>query len=107
MSLAATRHPLGPIDTIPLGEGRVFRVDGRDVAVFRCRSGAVYATSAVCPHRGGPLADGLVGDHSVICPLHGFAFDLRTGEAPGRECGHLVTHQVVVTPGGQLTLELP
>jgi nitrite reductase (NADH) small subunit len=99
-------HPLGPIEAIPLGEGRVFRVDGRDLAVFRCRSGAVYATGAECPHRGGPLADGLVGNHSVICPLHGFVFDLRTGEAPGRECGHLATHPVLVTTSGELTVEL-
>lgn len=106
MSAAAARHGLGPIDAIPLGEARVFRVDGRDVAVFRCRGGEVYATGAECPHRGGPLADGLVGSHSVICPLHGFVFDLRTGEAPGRECGRLATHHVTVTAGGELTLEL-
>jgi nitrite reductase [NAD(P)H] small subunit len=106
VSAAAARHGLGPIDTIPLGEARVFRVDGRDVAVFRCRSGEVYATGAECPHRGGPLADGLVGSHSVICPLHGFVFDLRTGEAPGRQCSRLVTHHVMVTAGGELMLEL-
>jgi nitrite reductase (NADH) small subunit len=106
MSRAATLHSLGPVDAIPLGEARVFRVEGRDVAVFRCRSGDVYATGATCPHRGGPLADGLVGNHSVICPLHGFVFDLRTGEAPGRECRRLVTHSVLVTVSGELTLEL-
>lgn len=106
MSAATTRHGLGPVDAIPLGEARVFRVDGREVAVFRCRSGAVYATAAECPHRGGPLADGLVGNHSVICPLHGFVFDLRTGDAPGRECARLVTHPVIVGADGELTLEL-
>ena len=106
MSAPAVLHPLGRVDAIPLGEARVFRVEGRDVAVFRCRSGEVYATAAECPHRGGPLADGLVGSHSVICPLHGFVFDLRTGEAPARECGHLVTHRVLVGDGGELMLEL-
>jgi nitrite reductase (NADH) small subunit len=106
MSAVTQLHPLGPIDRIPVGEARVFRVDGKDVAVFRCRSGEVFATSAECPHRGGPLADGLVGGHSVICPMHGFAFDLRTGEAPGRECARLETHRVVATPGGDLILEL-
>jgi len=106
VSAPAVLHALGPIDAIPLGEARVFRVEGREVAVFRCRSGDVYATGAECPHRGGPLADGLVGSHSVICPLHGFAFDLRTGEAPGRECGRLATHRVMVTAAGELTLEL-
>ena len=62
MSAIATQYALGPLDNIPLGEARVFRVDGRDIAVFRCRSGEVFATSAECPHRGGPLADGLVGE---------------------------------------------
>lgn len=106
MSIATQLHELGPVERIPLGEARVFRVDGREVAVFRCRSGEVFATSAECPHRGGPLADGLVGGHSVICPMHGFVFDLRTGEAPGRECSRLETHRASVTPAGQLTVEL-
>jgi len=102
MSLATSLHQLGPIDRIPLGEARVYRVEGKEVAVFRCRSGEVFATSAECPHRGGPLADGLVGGHSVICPMHGYAFDLRTGEAPGRACSRLATHRVSVTPAGKL-----
>lgn len=106
MRAPAVLHPLGPVAAIPLGEARVFRVDGRDIAVFRCRSGEVYASAAECPHRGGPLADGLVGNHSVICPLHSVIFDLRTGEAPGRECGHLVTHRVLVADSGELMLEL-
>jgi nitrite reductase (NADH) small subunit len=106
MSIATQLHQLGPIDRIPLGEARVYRVDGKNVAVFRCRSGEVFATSAECPHRGGPLADGLIGGHSVICPMHGFVFDLRTGEASGRECERLARHRVSITPNGQLTLEL-
>jgi nitrite reductase (NADH) small subunit len=106
MSAATSLHQLGPLDTIPVGEARVYRVEGKDVAVFRCRSGEIFAASAACPHRGGPLADGLVGGHSVICPMHGFVFDLRTGEARGRECGRLTTHRVSVTAAGDLTLEL-
>ena len=69
----------------------MFRVDGKDVAVFRCRSGNVFATSAECPHRGGPLADGLVGGDTVICPMHGFAVrppDWRGGGPRVRPAGH-------------------
>jgi nitrite reductase (NADH) small subunit len=106
MSTTTALHALGPIESIPIGEARVFRVDGREVAIFRSRSGEVFATSAECPHQGGPLADGLVGGHSVVCPLHGFLFDLRTGEAPGRDCERLVTHRVTVASSGQITLEL-
>lgn len=70
---------LGPVDQIPVGEGRTFVVDGRQIAVFRLRDGSMRALDAVCPHRGGPLADGLVDAHVVICPLHGFTYDLATG----------------------------
>lgn len=106
MSVAATRHSLGPLDQIPAGEARVFSVEGRAIAVFRCRSGELFATSAECPHRGGPLADGVVGGHAVICPLHGYLFDLRTGQPVGRECAPLSTYRVTLTGGGDLTVDL-
>ncbi|HEU4346489.1 MAG TPA: Rieske (2Fe-2S) protein [Actinoplanes sp.] len=70
---------LGPVDEIPLGEGRAYRVDGEMVAVFRLRDGSLRAVSAICPHRGGPLADGQIDLKVVICPLHLNAFDLTTG----------------------------
>ena len=70
---------LGPVDEIPLGEGRTYAVDGEMVAVFRLRDGSLRAVSAVCPHRGGPLADGQIDLKVVICPLHLYAFDLTTG----------------------------
>jgi nitrite reductase (NADH) small subunit len=68
------------IAQIPPGEGRTFAVDGLRLAVFHLRSGEVYATQAACPHAGGPLADGLTGGTTLICPLHERAYDLRTGE---------------------------
>lgn len=75
---------IGSLDEIPVGEGRTFAVDGHQVAVFRLRDGSLRALDAVCPHRGGPLADGLIDDCVVVCPLHGYAYDLTTGaEASG------------------------
>ncbi|MEU8228218.1 Rieske (2Fe-2S) protein [Actinoplanes sp. NPDC048967] len=70
---------LGPVTDIPLGEGRTYEVDGEMVAVFRLRDGSVRALSAVCPHRGGPLADGQIDNKVLVCPLHLMAFDLTTG----------------------------
>jgi nitrite reductase/ring-hydroxylating ferredoxin subunit len=70
---------LGPVDEIPLGEGRAYAVGDEMVAVFRLRDGSVRAVSAVCPHRGGPLADGQIDMKVVVCPLHLNAFDLTTG----------------------------
>ena len=74
-----TSHILGPVDQIPFGEGRAFGVDGEQVAVFRLRDGTLRALSAVCPHRGGPIADGTIDREVVMCPLHQHAFSLETG----------------------------
>ncbi|MGE2833461.1 Rieske (2Fe-2S) protein [Mycobacterium sp. SMC-4] len=70
---------LGGIGEIPVGEGRTYTVSGEQIAVFRLRDGSLRAVTAVCPHRGGPLADGLADDRVVVCPLHGHTFDLATG----------------------------
>ena len=70
---------LGPLSAIPPGEGREFVVEGVEVAVFRLRDGGVRATQARCPHREGPLADGLTGGNTVVCPFHSWKFDLSTG----------------------------
>ena len=68
---ATGRDRLGPVDQIPIGEGRAFGVDGEQVAVFRLRSGAVHAVSAVCPHKGGPIADGQIdGSHRAVPAAH-------------------------------------
>lgn len=80
--VGAGLHHLGPLDQIPVGEGRAFRVQGEQVAVFRLRNGTLRATSAVCPHRGGPLADGQIDHRVVLCPLHGHTFELDTGCSP-------------------------
>jgi nitrite reductase (NADH) small subunit len=71
--------PIGSLNDIPPGEGRTFAVGGVMIAVFRLRDGSVRALPAVCPHRGGPLADGQIDLHQVICPLHLNAWDLTTG----------------------------
>ena len=55
---------LGRVDDIPFGEGRAFAVGGDQVAVFRLRGGGLRAVSAICPHSGGPLADGQIDDRS-------------------------------------------
>ncbi len=72
-------YRLGPLEQIPYGDGRTFEVAGEQVAVFRLRSGALYALSAVCTHKGGPIADGQIDDTIVLCPLHLNAFELATG----------------------------
>jgi len=71
---------VGRVDDIPLLEGRSTSVGGRRIAIFRLLDG-LAAVDAHCPHAAGPLADGIVADSCVTCPLHGRRFDLHTGAA--------------------------
>ena len=70
---------IGPLDAIPIGGGKAFTVNERSVAIFRPKDGGLYATQNSCPHAAGPLAFGMVGTNSVICPLHYWKFNLETG----------------------------
>jgi nitrite reductase (NADH) small subunit len=77
---------IGPLAQIPPGEGRNFEIAETMVAVFHIRGGGVCAAQAHCPHRGGPLADGLLDAGTIICPLHDRIFDLATGKGLGNDC---------------------
>jgi len=88
---------------VPLGEGRPVTVGDRRVAVFHSESGW-YALDDTCPHRGGPLSDGILADRCVACPLHDRRFDLATGSAlSGGES--VISHRVVLD-GEDVHLEL-
>jgi len=76
---------LGSIDQVPLGEGRVFSIGGENVAVFRDRTGGIFASQSTCPHLSGPLSDGMLGNGIIVCPLHDRAFNLITGESLNSE----------------------
>jgi NAD(P)H-dependent nitrite reductase small subunit len=83
------------VDDVPLGEGRALMLGDRRIAIFRSAGGGWYALDAVCPHRGGPLEDGIVCDRAVICPLHERRFDLASGAALSGGDG-VVAHAVEV-----------
>ena len=97
---------LGSIERIPIGEGREFEVNGELIAVFRTRGGDVFAAQAKCPHREGPLSSGIVGGGKVICPLHGFKFDLANGQAIANQCESLKTFQVCLTEANEILLSV-
>jgi nitrite reductase (NADH) small subunit len=102
---AGRRHRLGPIEQIPLGEGRAFVVDGEQIAVFRTRARELWATDAVCPHAGGPLADGQIDRCRVVCPLHGHTFALADGSCSTGD--YAVRSYPVWEEDGQIVLGLP
>lgn len=85
---------LGPVDLVPAGEGRSFHVGLLRVAVFRQRDGALYAVQAECPHQKGPLAEGLAGGGTVICPMHSWKFDLASGACLNDPAHRLQTYPI-------------
>ena len=98
-----TVHSIGPVDQIPVGEGRNFLVGKTRIAVFRTHAGEIFATQPDCPHLAGPLADGLMGGATIVCPLHDRHFDLATGEGP--DC-RLTTYRVTVDAIGSMSVAL-
>jgi len=79
--------PIGSTEDIPLQGARVVRTGHGDIAVFRTASGDVLAIEDRCPHRGGPLSQGIVHGDAVTCPLHNWVISLRTGMAEGADSG--------------------
>jgi nitrite reductase/ring-hydroxylating ferredoxin subunit len=65
---------------IPKGEGRMFEVNGRQVAVFNA-GGKFHAIDNTCDHQGGPLAEGELEGCIVTCPWHGWTYDVTTGQS--------------------------
>ena len=98
-------YALGPVDQIPFGEGRAFAERGQQVAVFRKRDGSLRALSAVCPHKGGPIADGQIDNKVVLCPLHLNAFELDTG-CSTTGAAPLRTYRVAIDDG-QIVVHMP
>ena len=90
---------IGPIDDIPLRGARKVKTRLGCVAVFRTDETTVFATSNTCPHKEGPLNEGIVHGHKVTCPLHNWVFDLETGEAQGADQGRIATYPAKVENG--------
>ena len=88
------------VDDIPaLGARRVARAKGLDVAVFRGAGDRVFALLDRCPHKGGPLSQGIVFGESVACPLHNWTIGLATGEAAAPDEGSTPRFAVWVDAG--------
>jgi len=92
--------PICRIDDIPvLGSRRVARPQGLDVAVFRTDNNEVFALLDRCPHKGGPLSQGIVFGTSVACPLHNWTIGLCTGQAAAPDEGCTPRFEVKLTEG--------
>ena len=90
---------VGPVDEIPRQGARVVRTAEGDIAVFRTLDDAIFALRDRCPHKSGPLSQGIVHDHKVACPLHDWKIHLDTGEAVAPDEGCAARFPVEVRDG--------
>jgi nitrite reductase (NADH) small subunit len=95
---------IGALADIPPQGARVVKTAAGCVAVFRTADDQVFAMDDRCPHKGGPLSEGIVHGESVTCPLHSWVFNLETGLAQGADAGAVATYPARVT-GGRILLD--
>ena len=89
-------YPVGAIADIPRRGARCVRHGLNTIAVFRTSEDRIFALEDRCPHRGGPLSQGIVHDGCVTCPLHNWVISLETGLAQGADEGSVKTIPVKV-----------
>ena len=92
-------------DNIPLREGRAVNIGGDEIAIFNLGDRFVAVDNA-CPHRGGPLCDGIVSGTSVVCPLHGYKVCLDTGNVLKPEVAVRVDSYPVRVEDGVVLIKL-
>ena len=96
-----SRVKVASVEDVPMGEGRVFEVSGRTLAVFNV-DGQFYATDNDCPHRGGPLGEGDLEATIVRCPWHAWRWDVTTGANVNNPAVKIACYAVTVEGGAIL-----
>ena len=98
-------HDVGALDSVPLRGARVVRTPNGCVAIFRTAGNEAFALEDRCPHKGGPLSQGIVHGTSVTCPLHNWVISLATGQAQGADAGTTRTIPLRIE-GGRVFLDM-
>jgi nitrite reductase (NADH) small subunit len=96
---------VGNLDDIPALGARVVQTADGNIAVFRTRDDEVFAVRDQCPHKGGPLSQGIVSGKRVACPLHDWKINLDSGEAVAPDEGCAATFPVKMD-GDKIMLSL-
>ncbi len=94
---------IGTLEEIPRLGSRVVKTPQGDIAVFRTADDRVFALRDCCPHKGGPLSQGIVHGQRVTCPLHNWVIELATGQAVTPDAG-CTGHYPVRLEGGRVLL---
>lgn len=95
---------IAALEDVPARGARMVKTALGCVAVFRTGADQVFALDNACPHKAGPLAEGIVHGTSVTCPLHNWVISLETGEAQGEDDGRVATYPAKVE-GGRILLD--
>lgn len=97
--------PIGMLADIPQRGARCVDTPQGKIGIFRTAEDQVFAIEDHCPHKGGPLSQGIVHGAAVTCPLHNWVFSLETGKAQGADVGSVKTIPVKVE-GGRISIAL-
>jgi nitrite reductase (NADH) small subunit len=87
MKMESVWIDVGTVADVPLRGSRVIATPGGDIAVFKSNDDWIFALWDKCPHKGGPLSQGIVHGHSVTCPLHNWVIGLEDGAVKGPDQG--------------------
>lgn len=93
-ALSETWMAIGTLSDIPRRGARCVRNGNMTIAVFRTADDRIFALEDRCPHRGGPLSQGIVHDGCVTCPLHNWVISLESGKAQGADEGSVSSFPV-------------
>ena len=96
---------IGPFDAVPQRGARVIKTSTGCIAVFRTSADEVFALEDRCPHKAGPLSQGIVHGKAVTCPLHNWVISLESGAAQGADQGRVRTFPLRIE-NGRLLLAL-
>jgi nitrite reductase (NADH) small subunit len=93
---------IGAVEEVPVRGARVVRTPRGCLAVFRTAESEIFALDDRCPHKGGPLSQGIVHGRSVTCPLHNWVISLETGAAQAPDEGRIRAHRIRIEAGRML-----
>ena len=104
--MSAAWVSIGSVSDIPIMGARRVIVGERTIGVFRTEANEIFAIQDACPHKKGPLSNGIVHGDCVTCPLHNWVISLKTGLAQGADEGATETFPVRVSDAGLIELDI-
>jgi len=90
---------VGNVDDIPVLGARVVRTPSGDIGVFRNAEDEIFAVNDRCPHKGGPLSQGIMFGRHIACPLHNWVIELDSGNARAPDVGCVSVHETKIENG--------